>query len=353
MINRQNWLDIRLYLRHVANVIQNSPETVDRTRAHLRHLLEWADATALTRAAQIVPAFPAYLADRHLSPSSIKKGLESARSFFEFARGHWPQRYHTVRQPWIDLLRPPRGSRMDSRLPVHQYFTLDAVKQIASVSVETLRQERARAAACFLFLSGMRADAFASLPISCVDLDKRAISQLPELGVRTKNRKAGLTYLLDIPELMAVVERWHRRLLDLPPASLWYSPISRDSSALAPATVACIGRGDVVGDDLRIICALAGVAYLSPHKLRHGHVVYGLKAANSKAEWKAVSQNVMHSSLEITDRIYGRLVDDDVRNIITTLGTKKQLPSGLPAEKLDELIELLKQATGQAARTAI
>jgi site-specific recombinase XerD len=349
MINRQNWLDTRLFLRYLVNVRQSSPETVDRTRAHLRHLLAWADETLLARAAHIMPTLPAYLVDRALSPSSIKKGLEAARHFFTFARDHWPQRYRPIHVTWIDTLQPPRGSRLDSRLPVHEFFTLDAVRQIVTVSAETLRHERAQVAAAMLFLSGMRADAFATLPISCVHLDRREIRQDPALGVRTKNRKAALTYLMDIPDLFAVVEKWHRRLADLAPECLWYSPLTRDGMTLIPTAIAFVGRGDLVGHDLRIACYRAGVPYLSPHKLRHGFVVHAIKQARTMAELKAISQNVMHASVTITDQVYGRLVGDDVRQIISSLGKQTPLPFrvGGRSDQIDQLIAILEEMRSQ------
>lgn len=346
MINRQNWLDVRLYLRYLANVRQHSPETVLRVRSHLRHLLEWADDTLLARAANINSTFPAYLVDLRLSPSSINKGLEAARQFFAFGRDHWPQRYRRISASWISLLQPPRGSRLNSRLHVHQFYTLETVLQLAAVSVETLRQERAKVAACMLFLSGMRDDAFASLPISCVNLERREIRQLPEEGVRTKNRKAAITYLLDIPELLAVVEAWDRRIRVLPPAALWYSPLTRDSMTLVPTADAYTGRGDLVRRDMHILCDLAGVPYLSPHKFRHGHVVYALKQAHTVAELKAISQNVMHSSVTITDQVYGNLVGEDVSTIIGSLG-KRSNP--LPADKLDQLLSILQEMRSVAS----
>ena len=192
-----------------------------------------------------------------------------------------------------------------------------------------------------LFLSGMRADALATLPVACVDIARRELRQLPEMGVRTKNRKAALTYLLEIPALLEVVSRWDRRVQNFPPDSLWYSSMTRDSLTLLSVSVAHRERGDLIQRDLRPICALAGVPYLSPHKLRHGHVVYALKQARNMAELKAISLNVMHASVTITDQVYGKLVDNDVRRIISGLGAAPA-PVAFPAEKLAELLELLK-----------
>ena len=353
MINRQNYLDVRAYIRYCSDVSQNSPETVARNRAHLRHLLTWADETPLPRSRQISPGLPTYILTARLdgkgklSPSSIKKGLEACRAFFTWARDQWPQRYHAIRPIWVEQLQPPRGSRLESHLVEHKAYTVEDVLKIAHVPTETLRQERGQVAACMLFLSGMRADALATLPVSCVDIARREIRQLPELGVRTKNRKAAVTFLLEIPELLTIVEKWDRRVRLLPPDSLWYATLTRDSTTITATSDPHLGRGDLVERDLRPVCALAGVPYLSPHKLRHGHVLYALKRARNMADWKAVSQNVMHSSLTITDSIYGRLVDDDVRRIIGSLNTPAAIDS--TAAKLDQLLELIKQLRPAAA----
>lgn len=211
--------------------------------------------------------------------------------------------------------------RLDSRLPIRQIWSLDHALAVARVSTATLREERGKMAVCLLFLSGMRADALASIPRSCVDVARRAVYQLPEQGVRTKNRKAAITYLLEIPELLAVVSHWETILhaARIPPHALWYSNLTRDGMELIPTLSAFEGRSQVIGDDIRLICQRAEVPYLSPHKVRHGHTVYGYKRIQNMAQLKALSQNIMHASVVTTDSIYGKLVDDDVRQIIANL----------------------------------
>jgi len=56
-----------------------------------------------------------------------------------------------------------------------------------------------------------------------------------------------------------------------------------------------------------------GLSYHSPHKFRHGHAVYALKKAKDVQTLKAVSQNLMHSKLAITDGVYGILSEVDIR----------------------------------------
>lgn len=354
MINRNNFLHVRAYLRHIDRVRQNDPLTVKRIRAHLRHLLEWADETPLTKARTIDPIYPIYLLSARsdgraipLAPESIIKTLSVARQFFAFAHAEWPQLYKPISASWIEQLQPPRGIHRNTRLRSRKYYTLEDVLKIAAVSTETLREERGQVAVCLLYLSGMRADALASLPIDCVDLEARQISQLPESGVRTKNRKAALTYLLDLPDLMQVVQRWDQRVRPLSPGALWYATLTTDGMTITETKAAFAGRHNVIQEDVRLICERAGVEYLSPHKLRHGHVMYALKKAQNMAELKAISQNIMHASVTITDQVYGHLLNNDVKDIISNLGKPSEKPmpqlGGDIAEKIAELLALLNQ----------
>jgi hypothetical protein len=63
-----------------------------------------------------------------------------------------------------------------------------------------------------------------------------------------------------------------------------------------------------------------GLPYHSPHKFRHGHIHYGLAHAKDIADFKAVSMNALHSSMEITDEFYSNLNDGEVQNRIGSLG---------------------------------
>jgi hypothetical protein len=77
--------------------------------------------------------------------------------------------------------------------------------------------------------------------------------------------------------------------------------------------------------DLRALCERAGVPYRSAHLhlhlrcgaaasagVRHGRAVYALKQAQTLADYKAISQNMMHASLQTIDAVYAVLTPDDV-----------------------------------------
>ena len=59
--------------------------------------------------------------------------------------------------------------------------------------------------------------------------------------------------------------------------------------------------------DLKRWLHSVGLTYYSPHKFRHGFAVYALKQAQDVADFKAVSMNLMHANMSITDGIYSIL----------------------------------------------
>ena len=98
-----------------------------------------------------------------------------------------------------------------------------------------------------------------------------------------------------------------------------------------------------VAKGLKELCQVAGVPHSSPHKLRHGHAVYALKRARTVADLKAVSQNLMHASLTITDQIYGVLTGDDVQSRIAGLTDDTSTNQQAVVEVLESLLAKIKQ----------
>ncbi len=80
--------------------------------------------------------------------------------------------------------------------------------------------------------------------------------------------------------------------------------------------------------------------YHSPHKFRHGNAVYALKRAKDVPALKAVSQNLMHSNLSVTDGVYGILSMTDVKGEIAALGEKIAAKAN---ENTADLIPILEQ----------
>lgn len=349
MVNRQNYLWVRAYLSYLAEHRQMDPKSVIRYRFYLRHLLLWAMEHPLSDATSIQPTFGMYLAavendGRPLAKETLKKIVATTQRLFRWLRSTYIGEFRKIPESWIDTLTPPRRV---GGIPEHRYVSLDYVMQITMLTAppDDLAARRDCSAAAMLFLSGMRASAFVSLPIGCVDIAGRAVRQDPAAGVRTKNGKAQVTYLLDIPPLLDVVRQWHTLVAArLPTTASWYAPItSRWGEQELTAEPPGDNRNVALAKRLRLLAARAGLPYLSPHKYRHGHAVYALQGAKDMADYKAVSQNLMHADISVTDGIYAPLLGSEVRQRIASLETHVSPTDGASKVPEPRLNDLLKQ----------
>lgn len=214
MVNRQNYHLTKEYLAYLAEVSQLDPRSVERYWFYLKYLLLWADEVLLGKVTNLRPTFSSFPATIRLdgeqgmlSPSTLKKIIQTVKRFLTWLKMTYPREFRDMSVAWIEALRPPRSVE---QMAEHVFVTLAEALQISALKIDEgdLALRRDQAAAAMLFLSGMRASAFGSMPISAVDLPSRSIEQWPSLGVKTKNGKSATTYLLDIPELLSMVVRW-------------------------------------------------------------------------------------------------------------------------------------------------
>jgi len=327
---------VKSYLEYLDMVRQNDPLSIDLYRTHLRQLLSWSKDVPIEQSKQISPSFPTYLANslgertgRPLSPRYMDDVCSTARAFFMWCRREHVEKFSTIPLDWIECLKPNKANSMDSQPKKCDHFTVEDIRKIISVESKTLTDERGKASIAFLFLSGMRIKAFLTIPISCVDLENFRIYQLPARGVATKFHKAAITTLLPIPDLLEVVQAWDQKIRKIfPPEQTWFAPV-RCSGQETPGVFhvtrekASPNRGKEFRKELKRLCNRAGISYLSPHKLRHGHAIYGINCAKDMKEYKALSQNLMHDSISITDGIYGNLNEDDIRDTLAGFTNKK------------------------------
>jgi len=71
--------------------------------------------------------------------------------------------------------------------------------------------------------------------------------------------------------------------------------------------------------NIKNLFRLAGLPPQSPHEFRHGYAVYCLHKARNLGDLKAISMNMMHSSIRVTDEIYGVFASDDVKSTLDKL----------------------------------
>lgn len=333
MINRDNWKLTKAYIRYRVDVDRIGEASAAVERTYLRHLLEWADDVPFVRVKTIRPSLPEYVLSLdhgreggRFSGVHAGKILSGARRFFEWAVSQYPE-YRLLKGGWIATIKAKRLEELPKKV---SSVSLDEIREIAVAPVVNIVEERIRAAAVFWFLSGIRIGAFVSLPIKAVDLSKRVVRQYPSLGVRTKNGKYGTTTLLDIPDLLRVVGGWDSKVhAVLGDAGYWFAPLSPDTGefALDRSTVGK-HRETLARRNLEDWLAKVGLPYRMPHAFRHGHIHYGLEHAETMADFKAVSLNVMHSNIQITDAVYSRLSAEEIHTRVERLGKVDVRQSG-------------------------
>lgn len=353
MVNRDNYLRVKAYLAYLSDVAQLKDSSVRRYWSYLKHLLIWADDTPLSRAKDIQPAFPSALATKGLSgssgtlaPSTAAKIVRTAKRFLRWLKVNHPKEFRHLPMSWIEALHAPRilPSPEDHE---HEFVKLDEVQELVALDVPEgdIALQRDQAAAALLYLSGMRAGALVSLPMRAIDVGEREVRQWPSLGVRTKNDKAATTYLLDIPDLLAAVTSWDSfARARLPPTAMWYPPIisqwgEQELSAGPPGK----HRNINLARRMRKLFQTAGLPYRSPHKFRHGHAVYALRNADTMADYKAVSMNLMHSDIRVTDSIYAPLASNEVKQRIDGL-TDRGAEKGTAENSLARFVDSLSDA---------
>ena len=328
MVNRGNWKLIKAYLVYRAEVVQISGESLRMDETRLRHLLEWADETPFVNALSIRPTMPKYLETARMDGRSdafslayTKKILNASQQF-----GAWLIAYRNGYKSkfarWLDTLRASRRPVIEDKQ--HEAVSLDEVRAIIAAPTTQIWEERIKASAVFWFLSGIRIGAFVTLPLKAVDVKAGAVKQWPQLGVKTKFSKHSTTHLLPIPDLLEVVQSWDDKVRAvLPDGGYWFAPLSSKTGGINPDAVTIGKNRDMrARADLKKWLASVDLPYHSPHKFRHGFAVYALKESQDMADFKAVSMNLMHANMSITDGIYSILSEQDRSERISMLGVK-------------------------------
>ena len=328
MINRENYQVVKEYLAYLGEVKQLDAGTVAGYWAYFKYLLNYADNGTFYELDGKNPTLPEYLRTitgnrkKPIITRTQARALEAFKGFYTWAKIYKRGGYLKVSDTWLDSLRARRRDVNASHEHMeHVFWSLDDILKVTRWEPVSIFEERARAAVCFLYLSGMRAGAFVTLPVDCVDIRTGRVEQKPSKGVVTKNRKSAVTWLLPIPEMTAIVAAWDEKVRRLG-CKNWFPPLKR-----AGMNYVLDREGDkkksrlktqALSFSVKQVCAALGIPYKSPHKLRHGHGVYGVKNARNIEELKAVSQNMMHATIGITDGLYGVLPEENVRQVLST-----------------------------------
>ena len=345
MINRANYQMIQKFKEYHLGIKQTRLTSVVKYEGDLAYLLRWADETPFNQVVTLSLTFPDYLVKHTtLQPETKTKIIKTTKSFLTWGKLHHPREFNKVPAIWISDLHVPHSGEQRLR---REYVTLEETLQLVDpVAGETdLPLWRDQAAPAMLFISAARAAAFATLPIQAVNLQQSSIQQWTSLGVKTKRGKSATTYLLNIPELLDVVTGWDDYIRQrLPDSAMWFTPILSqwgDHQLLAQPAGKC--RNQALAKRIALLYKKMGLAAKSPHKFRHGHAVFGLQGAETMPDYKAISMNLMHDDIRVTDSIYALLTANEVQERIHKIGHKNKL-NGIHDPELRQMLEHLSRS---------
>jgi hypothetical protein len=106
----------------------------------------------------------------------------------------------------------------------------------------------------------------------------------------------------------------------LPDTGFWFAPFLSYSGEIDTRCKAVgLSRPSLFSKNLKAWSLKNGLTYHSAHKFRHGHVHYGQSFSKTQEDYKAISQNVMHSTTGITDQFYSNMDDEMKKNRIDSM----------------------------------
>ena len=292
---------------------QVSEKTIALNKTWLKYLVEWLDDLSLVSAHEYEPIFSEWIRNTNYSWIYKTKIINTAKHFFKWLSIHKGYKYPSW---WLASFKAPKNHIYKE----HEAVSLEEIRAIANAPVYSKRDIRIRASAVFLWLSGCRASAFLSLPIKAVDIPNKTVYQWPEWGVQTKNGKKATTFLLNVPDLYPIIEAWDRKVRSLPEDSIWFANFNTNTNQSMKPAYFNTAKYPRARTDLQEWLERVELPYYSPHKFRNGHAVYALKQCKTMAEFKAVSQNLMHDSIVTTDSIYSIFSQEEVKNQMLNLG---------------------------------
>ncbi len=175
--------------------------------------------------------------------------------------------------------------------------------------------KRDRAIIAYLFITGSRVDAAASMLIGCLDPVRCLVDQNPKKGVWTKNSKHILTVLFPFSNYLTdIVLDWHKLVL-----SMYYGVIDPlfpavesamedlafvESDQLSHRALSASGMRDII----KKRCLEAGMQYFHPHAFRHGHVYEARLRSKNEQDNEAISKNLGHESTGLIRTTYAQLL---------------------------------------------
>lgn len=326
MINRNNKKTLDDYLFYRAHNDRLDPKSVRLERSLGMHYLHWCNEIDFRNAPRMQVHFVDYvesLITQNGNPASTdykRKLVSAAKNFFEWLSIH-KKGFRSITPAWLSTFK---YKGIPKELDGKDSITQDEISAIANLPVNNTVEQRIRAGACFLYLSGMRISAFTSMPIKAFDIDSLEVRQSPSLGMRTKNKKTATTYVLDISPAIDRVREWDNIVRSsLSAEGFWFAPLSPQTGEI-DISVTEVGehRSAKFRKDLSAWLAQHKDLQHSPHDFRRGHASYLWERSRDYNDLSAIAKQLMHTNLTTTE-LYVRKQRQQIKDLINEISCRE------------------------------
>lgn len=264
-----------------------------------------------------------------LSAKTIYQSLRDVQEFLYWLSDK-PGYKSRIHREDIQYLNPSKSiTQMANNRPPRAYpFNLAYLKRlIVSIRGTEELDLRDKAMIATLIMTGIRAEALATLAVGCVDMDHWTIDQDPAKGVKTKFRKRIHTVILKIDSIFSqALEDWFKFLIarNVPTSYPLFpkAELSQEQGTFSFINNKVSDRfmlGSQVSHILKRRCSDARETYYSAHSIRHLHERVLEKVCPKTEQIKAISQNMGHEKLATTLFSYGYISDADRMEILKNL----------------------------------
>lgn len=346
----RGWLRVANKGRKLSTV-----SAADRAVRMWEEYSKWTDFKKITM--NSAAGFSDWLAERRtdgkpLSAATRHQTVRFVRSFYQWLLTQPCKNRQTVSRS-LEYLSVDRETAQLAKSPGRRHAAPpDYPRKLAdSIKDDSELGMRDRAIISFLFLSGARVTATATMPLGCFDATMGKAYQDPKSGVKTKNSKYIETTLWKFdPTLMAFLVKWALYLRETKGFG--------DADPLFPATKSPgsakeIGRvpteveakfwvdGSQITKILKQRALDVGIKPQECHAIRHLVAQLALSKCPSDRERKAVSQNLGHAHAVTTVDVYGHLEQNIVDEVVANMEFSDKASSKPSRAQREMLMRLL------------
>ncbi len=321
--NAKNERIKRAYLEWRGESHGSAPSTMDNIRKALdrwEEFTQYQDFSKFNKTTAVpfkkhLTETTAVLSGEILSKSHISSTLYILREFFTWLSNEPGYRCIDPRDiAYLNLsAKDLRIARTKNRERIPTIAEIRTI--IKAMPTETETNMRDQAVVAGIFVTGMRDDAAASLPLKYALLPEELVEQRGK-SMRTKASKTIYTYFYPVgSDIEEIFTNWVRYLRGkrhftgddpvFPQTNIIPGPNTEFiSTGVKPLFWA---NANPIRKIFKTACERVGLPYFNPHSFRNALALLGLKVCKTPEEFKAWSQNMGHDMVMTTFKNYGEI----------------------------------------------